>query len=298
MRDQNSRYLKFGAAAIVAYAGVTWGAGKLDWQHIGLPVLAWACVARQGGPRRFMLEWWPMVLFWLSYDSMRLFSESLLIRAAVEAPYRWERTLLPGPGGEIWPFFFTRGWEANAGGFYPTAISALCNLAYFSHICAVPLFLMALWLRHRRLLFRRIVWSFSILHIAGMLIYFAYPAAPPWWIYENGMTQPTAEHYLPAVDSSGSVPSRLFRFSANKFAAIPSLHGAYPLLLTLVLAAHGLRRRWIAFSAGYAAVMWFACVFLNQHYIIDLLIGAVLTIPAIPAARRPLNHLVDGTDGK
>jgi len=156
---------------------------------------------------------------------------------------------------------------------------------------------MALWLRRPGLLFRRIVWSFSILHVAGMLIYLAYPAAPPWWVYENGMASPTADHYLPAGSISGSVPKQLFQYSANKFAAIPSLHGAYPLLLTLVLAAHGARRRWIALSAGYTALMWFACVFLNQHYIIDLVIGAILTVPAIPAARRPLNHLVDMTSG-
>ena len=50
------------------------------------------------------------------------------------------------------------------------------------------------------------------------------------------------------------------------------------MLLTLVLAMDGARSRWIVMAGVYAAGMWFSCVFLNQHYIIDLLIGAA-TVP-------------------
>jgi hypothetical protein len=291
MAQRNRLYLGFGAAGIAAYAGAMCWAGKLDWQHLGLPVLAWACIAPQQGPRRFMLAWWPMVLFWLGYDSMRFCSDSLLSRASIEPPLRWEQTFFPAPGGEIWPFLFSRWRESNAGDNWVAVASMVSNLVYFSHICAVPLFLLGLWLRRRDLLFRRIVWSFSVLHVAGLLTYMAYPAAPPWWVYENGMTQPTPQHHLPMGSVSGSVPRQLFQFSANKFAAIPSLHGAYPFLLTLVLLVHGSSRRSVALAACYTALMWFACVFLNQHYIIDLVIGALWAVPAIPAARRPFNHL-------
>jgi membrane-associated phospholipid phosphatase len=125
-----------------------------------------------------------------------------------------------------------------------------------------------------------------------MIIYFAYPAAPPWWVYQNGLTQPTLQHSMPAAEA-GSVPVELFHFSANRFAAIPSLHAAYPLLLTLVLAAHRARSRSVALASLYTLAMWFSCVFLNQHYIIDLIIGAMLLPLAIPAARRPPDHLME-----
>ncbi len=58
----------------------------------------------------------------------------------------------------------------------------------------------------------------------------------------------------------------------------------YPVLLTLVLARHGVRWRWILLSAAYSAAMWFACVFLNQHYIVDLLLGAGLAFLCLPFA--------------
>ncbi|NWG13931.1 MAG: phosphatase PAP2 family protein [Acidobacteria bacterium] len=291
MSTRSDRYLKFWAASIAVYAVVLWARGKLGWQHFGLLPLALACVAPQKGARRFMLEWWPMVLFWLGYDSMRLFMDAFLPRVAVEAPFRWERMLFPSPEADIWPFYFARWRDAHRG--TPAGVlSVACNIAYFSHIFGMPLILMVVWLRKRSLLFRRLVWSLAVLHVATLVIYVAYPAAPPWWVYENGMEQPTVSHSMPSGAEKGSVPKGLFNYSANKFGAIPSLHGAYPILLAVVLAAHRVRFTWIVLAALYIAAMWFACVFLNQHYIIDLVIGALLVPLSVPAARNPLDHMV------
>ena len=291
MADTGNRYHRLGGIAIAVYAGVVFSAGELGWQHLGLVALGWACVARQKGPRRFIHDWWPVILFWLGYDSMRLFSDSLLSRAAVEAPLRWEKAIFPSPDADIWPFFFARWREVHAGEFWTRAATAACNLVYFSHLVGIPLVLLTLWVRGRALLFRRLLWAFTVVNAAGMIIYFAYPAAPPWWVYQNGLTQPTLQHSMPAAEA-GSVPVELFHFSANRFAAIPSLHAAYPLLLTLVLAAHRARSRSVALAGLYTLAMWFSCVFLNQHYIIDLIIGALLLPLAIPAARRPPDHLM------
>lgn len=291
MADTGNRYHWLGGIAIAVYAGIVFSAGELGWQHLGLVALGWACVARQKGPRRFIHDWWPVILFWLGYDSMRLFSDSLLSRAAVEAPLQWEKAIFPSPDADIWPFFFARWREVHAGEFWTRAATAACNLVYFSHLVGIPLVLLTLWLRGRALLFRRLLWALTVVNAAGMIIYFAYPAAPPWWVYQNGLTQPTLQHSMPAAEA-GSVPVKLFHFSANRFAAIPSLHAAYPLLLTLVLAAHRARSRSVALAGLYTLAMWFSCVLLNQHYIIDLIIGAMLLPLAIPAARRPPDHLM------
>ena len=290
MAARSGRFLMLGTVGIAFYALIVFACGKLGWQHLGLLVLAWTCSAPQRGARAFMLGWWPVVLFWLGYDSMRLFAESLLPRVAVEAPYQWEKALFPAPTGEIWPFLLTR-WRETHHGMLALSLSLLGNVVYFSHIFGVPLILMILWLRKRTLLFRRLVWGLTVLHIAALAIYLAYPAAPPWWVYENGMVRPTASHQMPSGADKGAVPRGLFNYSANKFAAIPSLHGAYPLLLTAVLVLHGARPGCVALAAVYAAAMWAACVFLNQHYIIDLVIGALLVPLGLPAARRPPDHL-------
>lgn len=276
--------LWLGAAAVVVYILGMFLLGKLGWQHLGLLLLLWACLARQDTPHRFIRDWWPFILFWLSYDVMRVFGAALISRASVEPPFRWETRLFLSPEGVIWPFYFTHWIEGHSVARAARLLTSYCNLIYVSQLLVVPLTTLIIWHRHNEVLFRRLLWSFAVLHVLTLCIYIGYPAAPPWWIYENGVTQPAVQHSMPVGFPSGSTLSGLFHLSPNRFAAIPSLHAAYPLLLMLVLAMHGVRSRWILISALYTASMWFACVFLNQHYIVDLLIGAALAILALPAA--------------
>lgn len=273
-----------GAVAVLGYALLMLARGKLGWQHLVLPLLFWACLTTAPGVRRFVREWWPLLLFWLSYDVMRVYAAALFGRVAVEAPYRWEAALFRSSEGIIWPFHFAR-WMAQSGSaFWPRALSQFCSLIYLSHVFVMPLTFLVTWGRHAERLFRRLLWSYTALHALTLAIYLAYPAAPPWWVYENGFVRPSLAHSMPLGEAQSSTLSALFRISANRFAAIPSLHAAYPLLLTLVLAWDGSRSRWILLAGVYAASMWFACVFLNQHYIVDLLIGAALVPLALVIA--------------
>ncbi len=260
--------------------------GTLGWQHLGLLALLWASLTRREGARRFIRDWWPFLVFWLSYDVMRIFGANIIRRAAVRPPFRWESRWFLSPEGVIWPFYFTHWIAKHGASLGPRLLIQYCDLIYLSQLFVVPLVTLLIWLRGRRALFRRLLWSYALLHFLTLCIYIGYPAAPPWWVYENGILQPTIEHSMPAGFPTGSTLAGLFHLSANRFAAIPSLHGAYPLLLMLVLALNGERARWIVITSLYAASMWFACVFLNQHYIVDLLLGTALVVVALPAACR------------
>lgn len=274
------------AAVVAAYGLLMFIWGQLGWQHLGLLVFIWACVSPQEGSRRFIRDWWPMVFFWLSYDAMRSVAPKLFPRVAVREPFEWERSLFISPEGTIWPFYFVRWSARNAESIWTRLLSIYCNAVYLTQLIGIPAILFVLWVRKEELLFRRLVWSLTALHIMTLCIYLAYPAAPPWWVYENGFQRPSLEHSMPMGLERGSTLSGLFQVSPNRFAAIPSLHGAYPLLLTLALGVHGSRVHWIVLAGIYTASMWFACVFLNQHYIIDLLAGALLALIALPVAFR------------
>ncbi len=273
------------AVAVVAYLIGMLLLGKLGWQHLGLLLLLWACLTRLEGPNRFVRDWWPFILFWLSYDVMRVFGTHMLERVSVGPPWRWESWLFLSPEGSIWPFYFTHWIERHGTAWAARLLIGYCNLIYLSQLFIVPLTTLFIWHRRQDVLFRRLLWSFAALHLLTLCIYIGYPAAPPWWVYENGVTQPTVLHSMPVGFPTGSTLSGLFHLSPNRFAAIPSLHGAYPLLFLLVLAMHGVRTRWILVFSLYAASMWFSCVFLNQHYIVDLLIGAALVAVVLPFAR-------------
>jgi membrane-associated phospholipid phosphatase len=136
----------------------------------------------------------------------------------------------------------------------------------------------------------------------GCAIYFAVPTAPPWWAAEEG--------YLPAEEASAgreseeivaeSVPPGLRRMmvevgegtwgrawpalysslGGNPWAAMPSLHFGTSVLAALLLAESGP----VAGAAGwsYALTLGFALVYLGEHYLIDLLVGAAV----VAAVRR------------
>ena len=72
----------------------------------------------------------------------------------------------------------------------------------------------------------------------------------------------------------------MYNKNANVFAAIPSLHAAYP----IVLFYFGLKKRkkWLtALFAIDILGIWFAAVYSMHHYIIDVILGAFCAIIAI-----------------
>ena len=85
----------------------------------------------------------------------------------------------------------------------------------------------------------------------------------------------------------GVIVQGLIQNASHWFAAVPSLHGAYPVLL-LLLSIKDRSRVMIALLSVYAAAMWVTTVILNQHYIVDLLAGAVIAAIAWWFARNGL----------
>ena len=64
----------------------------------------------------------------------------------------------------------------------------------------------------------------------------------------------------------------------NKFAAIPSLHSAFPLLILI----HAVRRFGVRALAValFPLGVWGSAVYLNHHYIIDVLIAIIYVLVA------------------
>jgi membrane-associated phospholipid phosphatase len=66
--------------------------------------------------------------------------------------------------------------------------------------------------------------------------------------------------------------ANMYARASDVFGAMPSLHAAYPLLVALAL--RGLGHRTLAvFAWCYMALMCFAAVYLQHHYVIDVMGG-------------------------
>lgn len=238
--------------------------------------------------RKFFLDWAPLVAFWLVYDRLRLLQPMLLNRVAVAWPYELERWLFGSLFGGDVPAHASRAWlAAHSSTALGASLSWTAQLVYLSHIVLVPLLFMCLWARGRADLrsqarFHRMMRAFAYLNFAAIAIYLLLPVAPPWWVSLYGTAQPTSDLLAQMRMSSamdGRLVTALIHNASQWFAAVPSLHGAYPVLL-LLLTWRERNKRLLVVLMVYALAMWAATVMLNQHYVIDLIAGGLLACAA------------------
>jgi membrane-associated phospholipid phosphatase len=131
----------------------------------------------------------------------------------------------------------------------------------------------------------------------GCVGYFAVPTAPPWWASENGLTGEEVRRIMVEVGEPtwGRAWERMYEaLGGNPWAAMPSLHFATSVCAALSLAEAG--RVEGAIGWGYATTLGFALVYLGEHYVTDLIAGALLV--AVVRRGEPLAEpLVSGVNG-
>ena len=109
--------------------------------------------------------------------------------------------------------------------------------------------------------------------------YAALPTAPPRFMPEWGFTDSVAT--FTGVDAESGTGDVLF----NPFAAIPSMHVAFALMIGLTM-AQIVRRSWARMLWwGYAPMVTFVVIATANHWWIDAFLGALVAAFAAAAAR-------------
>lgn len=244
--------------------------------------------------RRFFVDLAPLFGFWLVYDRLRLIQPLLYARVDVEDAFGLERWAFGWLTNGAVPAHAASAWLGGHSGAVARSIAWTAQAVYFSHLFVVPIVILAFWAlgysqARYRAEFCRHLRAFTLLNFGAIVIYLLLPVAPPWWVTLNGMAQPTAE-LVAQVNIANAMPGTLIqgmiRNASQWFAAVPSLHGAYPVLLLLLFPCKSNKLALTGFGL-YACAMWIATVVLNQHYVIDLVAGALLALIAWWAARDP-----------
>lgn len=133
----------------------------------------------------------------------------------------------------------------------------------------------------------RFGWTFFLLNLGGYITYHVVPAAPPWYFHAHGCVVDLATRAyegaaLARVDAFTHVPyfASFYGRSSDVFGAIPSLHVAYPLLIVReTFRRQGAVARGLAL--GYWVWMCFAAVYLDHHWVTDILLGWVYAAAAM-----------------
>jgi len=248
------------------------------------------------GSRRLARVAMPFVLYGLVYDSMRWYEDA--IRSPVihlHEPYNFDLKLF--------------GIRTAAGTLTPNewfqlhtsrVLDLVCGLSYTPFLFIGESVVLAIYLlfhgHERRAV--RFTWVFFVSNLVGFSLYYIYPAAPPWYVAAHGFTADLSVRASAAGAARFdqlvglAVMASFYGKSADVFGAIPSLHVVYPMLALL----YGWRLpRFRLFAAVYLFLVCLSAVYLNHHYILDILIGFLLGLAVMAAFRLASGPLEQGT---
>lgn len=282
-----SRHLPLLGAA--AYITIYVASGFFRADHLAFAAII--LVLWYGGLRtrelfRFLL---PLLLVAMIYDSMRFYSDYIRGPIHVAEPYNFDKALfgIHTDQGVLTP----NEWlqlhthpllDLITGAFY------LGFIALYVLICAYFCFMLPRtgtkkrspeFIREQTY---RPMWAFFWVNVIGYSTYYWYAAAPPWYVAEHGLG--------PADLTVASNAAGCLRFdqlmgthfftgmygrAADVFGAIPSLHVAYPLQSIYYAQRYGALR---GFTIFFYLIMCFSAVYLNHHYILDILWGSAYAI--------------------
>jgi membrane-associated phospholipid phosphatase len=257
--------------------------GVFLWLWLG--TVAWNIEARPRYHLNFLKDWWIPVVGLVIYFFTRGLTDELGLPVHFTMPIRFDEWIGFGHTPT------ERLQQALCGDpclrtSEPRWYDVLFTTVYATHFVTGLTIAAVLWVRNRA---EWIKWMrrYVIINFGALVVYIAYPMAPPWMASEQG--------YLHAdvirITGRGWHDIGLGRMDVvlqgvgNPVAAMPSLHAG----ITFLIAIYGIQRlrtpwRWLL--ALYPLAMSTALVYYAEHYVIDVLAGAVLAVVVLVGCQR------------
>ncbi len=228
--------------------------------------------------RKFIVAFSIFIVYWIVYDSMRILPNYEVSYVHIQEPYTIEKALF---GIKVNNILLTPNEFFAI--YHNKFLDLLSGLFYINWVPIPLAFGVYLFLKDK-FLFTRFALVFFLVNIFGFIIYYIYPAAPPWYVdfygfdLHIGVLGNSAR--LARFDEIIGIPifANIYNKNANVLAAMPSLHATYPLIVLFYVIKKGLGWMINGLFVLFMLGIWFAAVYTNHHYIIDLLVGIFLTL--------------------
>lgn len=222
--------------------------------------------------RKFILGFTIFIVYWIIFDYMKAFPNYNYNPVHIAELYNAEKYLfgIHFNGKLLTPNEY---WLANSNTF----IDVVSGLFYLCWI-PVPLGFAAYLFFKNKKQFLNFSLTFVLVNILGFIVYYTYPAAPPWFVQYHGF------HFIPLTMGNTAGLARfdayfhagifknIYTKGSNVFAAMPSLHSSYPVIVLY----YGLKNRLGLVNIFFAIVtvgIWFTAVYASHHYVLDVLAG-------------------------
>ncbi|WP_183574839.1 phosphatase PAP2 family protein [Mucilaginibacter sp. X5P1] len=224
------------------------------------------------GTRKFILGFSIFIFYWVIFDYMKAFPNYNYNTVHIADLYNFEKHLfgINLNGKLVTPneYFRLKG---------TTFVDIVTGLFYLCWI-PVPLSFAAYLFFTRKRQFLYFALTFLLVNLLGFVVYYVYPAAPPWYIEYYGFNF----HPLTVGNTGGlakfdayfhiNLFKSIYAKGSNVFAAMPSLHSAYPVIVLY----YGLKNRLGFINILFFIVVigiWFTAVYASHHFVLDVLAG-------------------------
>jgi membrane-associated phospholipid phosphatase len=218
--------------------------------------------------RRFVKDWLPLLTLFVSYEAMYGVVGKVAGIVHVVEPINLELRIF----GTIPTLVLQQLYRSPI-------LDYLGAFFYSLHFIAPTVFAFILWRTSPRN-YKSYTLALIICTYSALITFLVYPVAPPWF----GVN---ATRILLDVDHDIGAP--LYRtifdlIEPNQFAAFPSLHAAFPWLISLF--ALKIKKVKALPILVFPVGVWFSAVYLGEHYVIDVIGGiAYATIAFIVAEK-------------
>lgn len=247
--------------------------------------------------RKFIIGFSIFIVYWILFDYMKAFPNYRYQTVSIEELYNLEKSLfgIMLAGKEVTPNEY---WLANS-----NTITDVCSGFFYLLWIPVPLaFAAYLYFKNRRQ-FLYFSFTFFLVNLLGFVVYYAYPAAPPWYVQLHGFdfiaeTKGNTGGLI-RFDEFFNLPifQSIYSKGSNVFAAMPSLHSSYPVIVLY----YGLKNKLGLVNVFFAVVMlgiWFTAIYTSHHYMLDVLAGITCALIGIQlftwmAKRKSIKKLID-----
>jgi PAP2 superfamily protein len=170
------------------------------------------------------------------------------------------------------------------------SLEVFALVMYASHFFAVLALGFYIWIRRQGQAFRELMFGLLAASLLADILFIVYPTAPPWMASEHGLVQ--VHHVLKQslldlhLNGMAAFIGDSHRY--NVVAALPSMHAAFPVVALVVALRYGLPRWVIGLQAAQLVGVWFAIVYLGDHYLVDAVAGAAVALAGVAVAHRLL----------
>ncbi|HLK29084.1 MAG TPA: phosphatase PAP2 family protein [Puia sp.] len=232
------------------------------------------------GTRKFIIAFSIFIIYWIVFDYMKAFPNYKYNDVHIGDLYFSEKKIfgISYEGNKITPNEY---WLRHGNNF----LDVLAGVFYLTWVPVPLLFASFLFFKKRRQFFYFSL-TFFLVNIIGFIIYYAFPAAPPWYVQQHGF----AFHAATPGSTAGlskfdhffhvNIFKSIYAKSSNVFAAMPSLHSSYPVIVLYF----GLKNKLGSINILFATIMFgilFSAVYASHHYVLDVLMGIACAITGI-----------------